>query len=133
MSKSYGNGIFLRDTLEDIAPKVKGMFTDPARLRRSDPGNPDVCNLFPYHELMADAGTREEIRRGCATAAWGCVDCKKVFLENLKRFLEPLHERRAALLARPGQAEEILNAGNARAREAAEDTMRMVRAAVRLV
>jgi tryptophanyl-tRNA synthetase len=132
MSKSYGNGIFLRDTLADITPKVKTMFTDPARLRRSDPGNPDVCNLFPYHELMADAGTREEIRQGCVTAAWGCVDCKKIFLENLKLFLEPLHERRAAVLARPGRVEEILEAGNAKARDAAEDTMRMVREAMRL-
>jgi tryptophanyl-tRNA synthetase len=132
MSKSYGNGIFLRDTLADITPKVKTMFTDPARLRRSDPGNPDVCNLFPYHELMTAAETREEIRRGCATATWGCVDCKKIFLENLKLFLEPLQERRAAILARPGLVEEILEAGNARAREAAEATMILVRAAMHL-
>lgn len=133
MSKSYGNGIFLMDTMAEIEPKVKAMFTDPARLRRSDPGNPDVCNLFPYHELLTDAQTQAEIRQGCTMATFGCVDCKKIFLQGLERFLAPLHERRAAMEARPGLVEEILAAGNARAREAAEETMRLARAAMHLV
>ena len=127
MSKSYGNGIFLKDAMADIEPKVKSMFTDPARLRKSDPGNPDVCNLFPYHQLMTDAAAQAEIRQGCATAALGCVDCKKIFLKSLEAFLAPLHERRAAILSRPGQVDEILMDGNAQARASVEETMRMVR------
>ena len=133
MSKSYGNGIFLKDTVEEIAPKVRGMFTDPARLRKSDPGNPDVCNLFPYHVLLADAETQAEVRQGCTTAGLGCVDCKKIFLKNLEAFLAPLQQRRAEILARPGTVEEILMDGNARARESVETTMRVVREAMHLV
>ena len=89
MSKSYNNGIFLRDTMADIEPKVRGMFTDPARLRKSDPGNPDVCNLFPYHVLLASPEEQAEIRTGCTGASFGCVECKKRFLKNLEAFLAP--------------------------------------------
>ncbi|MGJ3524183.1 tryptophan--tRNA ligase [Nitratidesulfovibrio sp. D1] len=127
MSKSYGNAIYLRDTMEEIAPKVRGMFTDTNRLRKSDPGNPDVCNLFPYHELMATPEQQAEIRQGCTSASLGCVDCKKIFLENLGAFLGPLHERRAALLANPKGIQDILEAGDARARAEAARIMDGVR------
>lgn len=127
MSKSYGNAIYLRDTMEEIAPKVRGMFTDTNRLRKSDPGNPDVCNLFPYHELMASPEQQAEIRQGCTSASLGCVDCKKIFLENLGAFLGPLHERRAALLANPKGIQDILDAGDARARAEASRIMGGVR------
>ncbi|NHZ48706.1 tryptophan--tRNA ligase [Nitratidesulfovibrio liaohensis] len=127
MSKSYGNAIYLRDTMEEIAPKVRGMFTDTNRLRKSDPGNPDVCNLFPYHELMASPEQQAEIRQGCTSASLGCVDCKKIFLENLGAFLGPLHERRAALLANPKGIQDILDAGDARARAEASRIMAGVR------
>lgn len=123
MSKSYNNGIFLSDKKEDIATKIRGMYTDPARLRRSDPGNPDVCNLFPYHMLLTPPDEREEIRRGCTAATLGCVDCKKIFLRNLETFLGPLRERRAALEANPETVEEILAAGNEKARAFAVTTM----------
>ncbi|WMW64713.1 tryptophan--tRNA ligase [Nitratidesulfovibrio liaohensis] len=127
MSKSYGNAIYLRDTMEEITPKVRGMFTDTNRLRKSDPGNPDVCNLFPYHELMASPEQQVEIRQGCTSASLGCVDCKKIFLENLGAFLGPLHERRAALLANPKGIQDILDAGDARARAEASRIMDGVR------
>ncbi|MDR3042723.1 MAG: tryptophan--tRNA ligase [Desulfovibrio sp.] len=127
MSKSYGNAIYLRDTMEEITPKVRGMFTDTNRLRKSDPGNPDVCNLFPYHELMATPEQQAEIRQGCTTASLGCVDCKKIFLENLGAFLGPLHERRAALLANPKGIQDILEAGDTRARAEAARIMGGVR------
>jgi len=133
MSKSYGNGIFLKDSLADIEPKVRGMYTDPARLRRSDPGNPDVCNLFPYHVLLADESTQAEIREGCTGATFGCVDCKKIFLRNLGAFLEPLHERRRALEAKPELVRQILMDGNARAGESVRETMQMVREAMHLL
>lgn len=127
MSKSYNNGIFLSDDLADIQEKVRGMFTDKARLRKSDPGNPDVCNLFPYHVLLSSPEEQAEIRRGCASAQLGCVDCKKIFLKNLEAFLAPLQERRAALDARPNAVEEILAAGNEKARAFAAGTMALVR------
>lgn len=130
MSKSYGNAIYLRDTMEEITPKVRGMFTDTNRLRKSDPGNPDVCNLFPYHELMATPEQQAEIRRGCTSASLGCVDCKKIFLDSLGAFLGPLHERRAALLANPKGIQDILEAGDARARAEAARIMDGVRSRI---
>jgi tryptophanyl-tRNA synthetase len=127
MSKSYGNGIFLSDSPADIETKVRGMFTDQARMRKSDPGNPDVCNLFPYHTLLADTRTLDDIRKECVAAAIGCVECKKIFLSNLRAFLEPLRERRAELERRGGAVEDILAAGSARARAFACNTMTQVR------
>ena len=127
MSKSYNNYIALRETLVEITPKVRGMLTDTARLRKSDPGNPDVCNLFPYHELLTCDETRQEIRKGCTSAALGCVDCKKILLAGLETFLEPLHERRAKLETTPGAVAEILAAGNEKARAFAQETMMQVR------
>ena len=127
MSKSYGNSIMLREPLEEIAPKVRGMFTDKNRLRRSDPSNPSVCNLYPYHELMTDAATREEICKGCTSATFGCVDCKKIFMQSLARFLEPLHERRAELEKNPDFVQDVLSDGNKRARVVARETMEGVR------
>lgn len=132
MSKSYGNSIYLRDTIEEITPKVKGMFTDPARLRKSDPGNPEVCNLFPYHELLTDPALQAEIREGCTSAKLGCVDCKKIFMQGLERFLAPLHERRARYVATPGLIDDILVAGNAAARAEASITMQDARAAMHM-
>ena len=102
MSKSYNNGIFLSDSMDDITEKVRGMFTDKARLRRSDPGNPDVCNLYPYHVLLSSPEEQAQIRQGCTCAQLGCVDCKKIFLKNLAVFLGPLQERRNAVVCSPG-------------------------------
>lgn len=127
MSKSYGNAIHLGDSMEEVTPKVRGMKTDENRLRRNDPGNPEVCNLFPYHELMTDADKQAEIRQGCTSAALGCVDCKKILLESLERFLTPIHDRRKELESRPDTVQDILRDGNARAREEAERTMEGVR------
>ncbi|MEG2172115.1 MAG: tryptophan--tRNA ligase [Desulfovibrionaceae bacterium] len=127
MSKSYNNGIFLRDDLDTVAQKVKGMFTDPARLRKSDAGNPDVCNLFPYHVLLASAEEQAEIRSGCTGAHLGCVECKKIFLKNVAGLLEPLQYRRAFLDHNPDIVREILQAGNAKARKVAARTMNVVR------
>ncbi|MFC4678443.1 tryptophan--tRNA ligase [Desulfovibrio legallii] len=127
MSKSYNNGIFLSDSMDDITEKVRGMFTDKARLRRSDPGNPDVCNLYPYHVLLSSPEEQAQIRQGCTCAQLGCVDCKKIFLKNLAAFLGPLQERRNAVEAKPGAVEEILERGNERARAFAEQTMELAR------
>ncbi len=127
MSKSYNNGIFLRDTMDAIIPKIKGMFTDPARLRKSDAGNPKECNLFPYHELLASADEQAEICEGCTSASLGCVDCKKIFMKNLGAFLEPLQTRRAFLDNNPDLVQDVIAHGNAKAAQAAEATMHIVR------
>ena len=130
MSKSYGNSIYLKDTIEDIIPKVRSMFTDPARLRKTDSGNPDVCNLFPYHVLLTDKETQADIREGCTKATLGCVDCKKIFLKGLEDFLAPFQERRATISK--SMIQDVLANGNAKAKIAAEDTMRLVRDAMKL-
>lgn len=132
MSKSYGNSIYLKDTMEEITPKVKGMFTDPARVRRTDPGNPEVCNLFPYHELLTDAAVQAEIRQGCTQGTLGCVDCKKIFLTGLEKFLKPLHEKRAYYAAKPELIKDILALGNIQARTEAALTMQAVQEAMHL-
>ena len=127
MSKSYNNSIYLRESMEDIMPKVRGMLTDKNRLRRKDPGDPEACNLFPYHVLMTGEETRAEICEGCTSAALGCVDCKKILLESMERFLAPIQERRAALDANPQRVQDILAHGNERARAQAQETMAQAR------
>ena len=127
MSKSYNNTIQLRESMDTIIPKIKGMLTDKARLRRSDPGNPDDCNLFPYHQLLTDQATQNEIRSGCTTASLGCVDCKAILLKGLEAFLAPLQERRALLDANPRRVYDVLEAGNEKARVEARKTLEGVR------
>ena len=121
MSKSYNNGIFLRDSFDDIEPKIKTMFTYPPRVKKSDPGDPDACNLFPYHKIMATPEEQAEIRENCKNASLGCVQCKKIFLQHLHELLDPLQERRSRL-----------EAGNAKAREFAAKTMEDVRRLVKI-
>ena len=130
MSKSYGNAIFLSDDFADITKKVRGMLTDKNRLRRTDPGNPDICNLYPYHELLTDEATRREIRIGCTSASLGCVDCKKILIGSLEKFLIPIQERSASLT--PEQIKEVLKEGTAKAREEAQKTMMGARKAMNL-
>lgn len=127
MSKSYNNGIFLRDDMATVEQKVRGMFTDPARLRKTDPGNPDVCNLFPYHVLLASPEEQAEIRSGCTSASLGCVECKKIFTKNIAGLLEPLQHRRRFLDHNPDVVQEILQQGNTKARAVAARTMTVVR------
>ena len=133
MSKSYGNTIGITETAEAVREKVMAMVTDPARARRQDPGNPENCNLFPFHELFSPPQEVKVVDEECRTAARGCVDCKKHLAGNLNAALEPFRQRRAELAARSSDVvREVLHAGDARARAVAEETMEKVRAAVRL-
>lgn len=125
MSKSYGNSIGLSENMDTIMPKVRGMLTDENRKRKADPGDPSICNLFPYHKLMTDPAKLPEIEAGCRDASWGCVDCKKVLLESLEKFLAPIQDRRASL--DDDTLADILNEGNKKARAFAENTMQQVR------
>jgi tryptophanyl-tRNA synthetase len=133
MSKSYGNTIGITEAADSVRDKVMAMVTDPARARRSDPGNPDNCNLFPFHVLYSPPDEVKVVDVECRTAARGCVDCKKHLIGNLNAALEPFRRKRAELLAAPADVvREVLHEGDAAARVAAETTMEKVRAAVKL-
>jgi tryptophanyl-tRNA synthetase len=126
MSKSLGNTIELADSPDEIQKKIRTAFTDPQRKRRSDPGRPEVCLIYTYWQKFAPEKTKE-IYEGCTSAALGCVDCKRGVGEEIARFLSPLREKRAALESQPGAVEEIVAAGDEKARARAVETMEMVR------
>lgn len=131
MSKSLGNTIELGDSPERIQEKIKPAFTDPQRLRRSDPGRPEVCLIYTYWSKFAPERCAE-IYEGCTSAKLGCVDCKKMVAAAIADHLAPLREKRHALESRAGAVEEIVADGNSRARAAAAETMRLVREGVHL-
>ena len=132
MSKSYDNAIFLSESPEDISKKVAGMITDPQRARRSDPGNPDVCNVFDFHRLYTDPETVKNIDKQCRSAQIGCVDCKKIMAKGLISALAPIREKRAYYEARIGEVKEIMVEGSNKARNEAQKTMQEVREAVKI-
>jgi tryptophanyl-tRNA synthetase len=132
MSKSYGNTIELADSSETITQKVRPMVTDPARKRRSDPGNPDVCPVFDLHKIFTPAADRKWAATGCRTAGIGCLDCKAKLLEHMLPPLAAIRERRQTFAEKPARIVEILREGSRRARTVAQATMQEVRAAVHL-
>src|SRR5437016_12670991 len=132
MSKSYGNAIYLSDPPEVIIRKVKPMVTDPARKRRSDPGNPDVCPVFDLHKIFTPAAEREACATGCRTAGIGCLDCKDGLLRHLIPPLAKIREGRERFAAKPRQIVEILHEGSRRARIFAQRTMDEVRSVINL-
>ena len=127
MSKSKGNEIGLFETADETLQKLRGAKTDPARLRKSDFGHPEVCNIFALHGFFTGEAQREEIAAGCRSAQLGCVDCKKMLAQNLELVKGPIRERAAALREAPGKLDEILAAGAETARTAAAATMELVR------
>ncbi|MCP4681645.1 MAG: tryptophan--tRNA ligase [Desulfobacterales bacterium] len=132
MSKSYGNAIFLADPDEEIDKKVMEMITDPQRARRKDPGSPDACNVFSFHEIYTDHETVQKINSECQCAGIGCFDCKKMMAANLKEALGPIREKRKELESDIKKVEEIIGEGNKQARSIAKETMEEVREAVRI-
>ncbi|MCK4486633.1 MAG: tryptophan--tRNA ligase [Desulfobacterales bacterium] len=132
MSKSYNNAIFLSDTPEEVRNKVGQMITDPQRARRTDPGNPDVCNVFSFHRLYSDEQTIQRVDRECPKAEIGCVECKQMMAENLITTLGPVHEQRAYYEAHPDTLRAIIEDGDQRARVVARETMEQVRAAIKI-
>lgn len=132
MSKSLNNHIELAATPEETQQRVMQMVTDPQRMRRSDPGRPEVCNVFSMHKIFSSADEVAMIDRECRRAGIGCVDCKKRFAANLNAHLAPFRERRAALSQDLTYVENVLEDGARRARAIAEQTMAEVRAAVGL-
>jgi len=131
MSKSYDNAIFLSDTPEAITAKIKPMITDPARQRRSDPGNPEVCPVYDLHKVFTPKAEREGyVVPGCTTAGIGCLDCKAVLLKHMLPILTPISERRAELAREPDKVSDILEDGTARAKKVASETLGEVKAAM---
>lgn len=132
MSKSLNNHIELAATPQETTARVMEMVTDPARMKRTDPGNPDVCNVFSMHKIFSPAEEVEMINRECRTAGIGCVDCKKRFAANLNRHLEPFRAKRADLASKPDYVTDVLDDGANRARVIAQKTMEEVREAIQL-
>jgi tryptophanyl-tRNA synthetase len=130
MAKSYGNFISLSEPLDSLRHKVRNMMTDPARVRRTDPGNPDVCPVYSYHKLFSAEGTIERVNRECRTAEIGCVDCKKLMADNLVTWIEPIQAKRREFESRPQRVWDILDDGSKRAQKAARKTMKRVREAI---
>jgi tryptophanyl-tRNA synthetase len=130
MAKSYGNAIWLSDPPDDIRTKVRNMMTDPQRVRRTDPGRPEVCPVFAWHQLFSPPDVIAWAEQGCRTAGIGCVDCKKAMADNLVKWIEPIQARRKEFEAHPQQVWDILDAGSKKAQKAARKTMKRVRNAI---
>src|SRR3989441_1176733 len=127
MSKSLGNTIGLLDSPELIWEKLKPAATDPARVTRKDPGNPDICNIFTIHQGFSTPETQKQVATNCRTAAWGCLDCKRVLADNMIAALAPIRERAATLQADPARVHATLRRGAVKARALARETMAEVR------
>jgi len=130
MSKSYDNAIFISDPADVIAAKIEQMITDPQRGYRKDPGDPDVCGLFPYHRIYTEPEVVEEIERECRRAGIGCRECKQILIKRIQEYLAPIQERRQHYLTHLGEVDEIIHEGTRRAQEVAQGTMAEVREAM---
>jgi len=132
MSKSYHNAIYLSDTPEAIMATASKMVTDPQRARKSDPGNPDICNVYEFHRLYSPNTMTSTINEECRCAKIGCVDCKKMMAKNLINALEPIREKNQYFNDHPEIVDEVLAAGEKKAGRVARETLEEVRAAINL-
>jgi tryptophanyl-tRNA synthetase len=127
MSKSYGNAVFLSDPAEEIDRKLSRMMTDPARVKRTDPGEPEKCPAFQFHKIYCTPEEIEFVSTGCRTAGIGCLECKKVMIKHVIEDLAPFREKRAQLEKTPEVVEEVLQAGHETAQKKASETLSEVR------
>jgi tryptophanyl-tRNA synthetase len=132
MSKSYDNIISLREEKDSIDQKVRKMPTDPARVRKTDPGNPALCPVWQLHEVYSDAGTKEWVQQGCRSAGIGCLECKKPVIDAIVSELEPIRERAKQYESNVSLVKSIINEGSEKARDMARDTLHEVRQAMGL-
>ena len=130
MSKSYGNFISLSESNDSIRTKSRAMMTDPARKRRTDPGNPDICPVYDWHKLFSPPEILKWSAEGCRTAGIGCIECKTAMADNLIKWIEPIRARREESAAHPDKVLRIIDEGSVKAREVAQKTMARVREAV---
>lgn len=132
MSKSYNNAIYLADSEKEIAKKVQSMLTDPQRARRHDPGDPDVCNLFPFHKLYSPPEMQVEIDAACRKAEIGCGDCKLKLTRSMLDGMRPIMEKRKEISAKPKEVQAILEEGNRKAQAVARATLREAKDAMKI-
>ena len=132
MGKSLGNAIYISDSPEEITKKIMGAVTDPARIKKDDPGNPDICMVSYYHKLFSSEDECKTICEECKAGKRGCVACKKQLAKNTIEFLRPMREKREYLEAHPEIVDEILKEGTAKAKKEAEKTMKKVKKAMKL-
>lgn len=124
MSKSLGNTVGLLEESKDVWEKLRPAVTDPARVRKQDPGTPEVCNIYHLHKAFSPPETVDHVAQQCRTAGWGCIECKKVLYENMEKELVPIRTRAAEIRANPSMIDESLAAGAAKARSIAQETLR---------
>ena len=127
MSKSYNNTITLTESSEDIQKKIRTMPTDPARIRKTDPGDPKNCPVWPFHQVYSDEKTKEWVQSGCKNASMGCIECKQPVIDSITKELEPISERAKKYSESPELVQSIIGEGCEKARKIARDTMRDVR------
>jgi len=132
MSKSYGNTINLSDAEPVVRQKLKTMVTDPARVRRTDPGNPDVCPVYEFHKIYSPQEVQAQINTDCRTAAIGCIDCKKLVADKMVERMAPMWDARAALTSHPSRIDEIVQDGSQRAAKVAKATLAEVNEAMKI-
>ena len=132
MSKSYGNTINLSDSEPVLRQKLKTMVTDPARVRRRDPGNPDLCPVYEFHKIFSGQSVQSQINQECRTAGIGCIECKQLVADAMVERLAPSWETRARLLANPKEVEEIIDAGTKQAAAMAKQTLEEVKEAMQI-
>jgi tryptophanyl-tRNA synthetase len=133
MSKSYGNTINLSDTEPVVRQKLKTMVTDPARVRRTDKGNPDVCPVFDFHKIYSPADVVKQVDQDCRTAAIGCIDCKRQVADAMVERYQPMWDKRATILQHPEQTQEMVEEGRKRASHVAQETMQEVKTAMKIL
>ena len=132
MGKSLGNAVYLSDSEEIIAEKVRNAITDPARIKKDDPGHPDICMVYYYHNLFTDKEECKNICEECKKGQRGCVACKKQLMKSMNEKLGPIRDKRHYLEEHPNEVKEILSAGNARAKKIAQETMTKVKKSMKL-
>jgi tryptophanyl-tRNA synthetase len=132
MSKSYDNAIYLSDSPKEVEQKIRTMVTDPARVKRTDIGDPELSPVYQLHKIFSSKEEQEEVAKGCRTAGIGCIDCKKILIRNLFKVMEPIWAKRNELINNPDLLLDIVNKGTEKARRVSEETMHLVREAMGL-
>jgi tryptophanyl-tRNA synthetase len=132
MSKSYDNAIYLSDSPKEVEQKIRTMVTDPARVKKTDRGNPELSPVYQLHKIFSAKEEQDEIVKGCVTAGIGCIDCKKILIKNVFKVMEPIWEKRNALMNDPDILHDVVRTGNEKAKNISEETMRLAREAMGL-
>jgi tryptophanyl-tRNA synthetase len=132
MSKSYDNAVYLSDSPKEVEQKIRTMVTDPARVKRTDIGDPELSPVYQLHKIFSSKEEQEEVAKGCRTAGIGCIDCKKILIRNLFKVMEPIWAKRNELINSPDLLLDIVNKGTEKARRVSEETMHLVREAMGL-